>query len=259
MGVVRVNQDHTIRRSRAYFSQFSTSQLHLRNPFVVAFFSFSYPGFGHLLLNRYLSAFILILWELFINNMAHVNLGIFYTMLGDFEKAKEVLEERWLMIYVGIYMLGIWDSYRTAIDMNKQYILADREDAPLTPIKFGSWGINYLDKRNPWVAAAWSALVPGLGHLYIYKMIFGFFIFGYTVAILYFGHIPMGIKATMLGNFEKAKDVLSIQWLLYLPSIYLFIIYEAYASAVEYNKLFEKEMSRYLRQNYQNTKFKFPI
>lgn len=247
------------RRSRAHMSQLSLTYLHLRNPYVVAFFSFSYPGFGHLLQHRYLSAFILISWELFINNMANVNLGIYYSLIGDFDQAKEVLKMRWLMVYVGIYMLGIWDSYRTTIDMNKQYLLADREDAPVLPILLGPWGINYLDKRKPWIALAWSALVPGLGHLYINKMIVGFFIFGYTIAILYYGDIPLGIRYSLLGDFEKAKDVLDIQWMLYLPSIYLFILYDAYSSAVEYNKLCEKEMSKYLRKNYQSPNFKFPV
>jgi hypothetical protein len=247
------------RRKRAFLSQFTVKPLHLRNPFVVAFFSFSYPGFGHLLQNRHLSAYILIVWELFINNYANVNLGIYYSLIGDFEQAKEVLVERWLILYVGIYMLGIWDSFRTTIDMNKQYILADREDAPLNPLVFGVWDINYLDKFIPWVAAAWSALIPGLGHLYLHKMLTGFFIFGYTVAIMYYGHVPLGIKYTMVGNFEQAKEVLDKQWLLYLPSIYLFIIYDAYTSAVEQNKLFEKEMSKYLRLHYQHRSFKFPV
>jgi hypothetical protein len=254
-----LNKAPSPRRTRANITQLSITQIHLRNPFVVAFFSFSYPGFGHLLLHRYLAAFILIIWELYINNLANVNIGIYYTLIGDFDQAKEVIKERWLILYVGIYMLGIWDSYRTTIEMNKQYVLADREDAPICPIVMGSWGITYLDKRNPWVAAAWSALIPGLGHLYVQKIIFGFFIFGYTIAILYYGHIPMGIKYTMIGKFEKVKDVLDKQWLLYLPSIYLFIIYDAYTAAVEYNKLAEKEMSQYLRQNYQNEDFEFPI
>ncbi|KAA0548406.1 hypothetical protein FZW96_07475 [Bacillus sp. BGMRC 2118] len=248
------------RRLRAHISQLSTVQLHLKNPYIVAFFSFSYPGFGHLLQHRYLTATVLILWELFINNMAQINLGIFYSLLGDFDKAKEVLEERWLMLYVGIYFLGIWDSYRTTVDMNKQYILADREDVPLdSPLILGSSGINYLDKRNPVLALIWSALVPGLGHLYLHKVIIGFFIFGYTVAILYFGHIPKGVILSLLGDFQRAKEVMNIQWLMYLPSIYIFILYDAYTSAVEYNKLFEKEMTTFLRTYYQNTFFKFPV
>ncbi|MFD1738197.1 hypothetical protein ACFSCX_16845 [Bacillus salitolerans] len=254
-----MNHIQPSRRQRAHISQFTLTQLHLRNPFVVAFFSFAYPGFGHLLQHRYMAGFILIIWELFINQLAQVNLCIYYSMIGDFDTAKEVVNERWLMLYVGIYMLGIWDSYRTTVDINKQYILADREDAPLKPLLLGPWGMNFMDKRLPLVAAAWSALIPGLGHLYIHKVLTGFFIFGYTIAILYFGEIPLGIKYTLVGHFEKAKEITDIQWVLYLPSIYLFIIYDAYSSAVEYNKLFEKEMSKFLRQRYQDPLFEFPV
>lgn len=254
-----MNHISPFRRQRAYLSQLSTSQLHLRNPWVVAFFAFSYPGFGHLLLHRYTGAFILIIWEAFINNKAKINLGIMYSLLGDFEAAKAVLDKGWLILYVGIYMFGIWDSYRATVDLNKIYLLADREDAPIAPLNMGAWAINFLDKRKPWVALAWSVLIPGLGHLYIHKIIAGFFIFGYTIIIMYFGHIPQAIHFTMVGNFLQSKHVVNMQWLLYLPSIYLFIIYDAYTSAIEYNKLCEKELSRYLRQNYQNSNFKLPI
>ncbi len=247
------------RRQRAYLSQFTTAQLHLKNPWVVAFFSFSYPGFGHLLQHRFAAAFILILWESFINSMAKVNLGIFYTLLGDFDKAKEVLDERWLILYLGIYMFGIWDSYRSTVDLNKQYLLADREDAPILNIMMGAWDLNYLDKRKPWVALLWSVIFPGLGHLYLHKVMSGFFIFTYIVAIMYFGHIPQAIHFTMGGDFVQAKQVLNMQWTIYVPSIYLFILYDAYVSAIEYNKLFEKELSIYLRNHYQHKDFIFPL
>lgn len=254
-----MNQIFPYRRQRAFLSQLTTGQIHLKNPWVVAFFSFSYPGFGHLMNHRYAAAFILILWESFINQMANVNLGILYSLLGNFDKAKEVLDERWLMLYVSIYMFGIWDSYRTTVDLNKQYILADREDAPMLPLNMGAWDINYLDKRKPWVALVWSALFPGLGHLYLHHVISGFFIFLYTVGICYFGHILHAIHLSMLGNFAQAKEVLDMQWTLYFPSIYLFVVYDSYVSAVEHNKLFGKEMSLYLRNKYQNKNFKPPI
>lgn len=247
------------RRPRAVLTQFTTAQLHLKNPWVVAFFSFSYPGFGHLLQHRYAPAFVLILWETFINNMANVNLGILYSMLGEFEKAKDVLDERWLILYVGIYMFGIWDSYRTTVDLNKQYLLADREDAQVPNLRMGTWDINYLDKRKPWVALLWSVVIPGLGHLYLHKVISGFFIFCYIVAIMYFGHIPLAIHLTMIGKFAEAKAIIDMQWALYIPSIYLFILYDSYVAAIEYNKLFERELSKYLRLHYQHRAFKFPI
>ncbi|MCP8615395.1 hypothetical protein [Salirhabdus salicampi] len=254
-----MNQIPSSRRQRAHISQFTTGQLHLKNPFVVAFFSFSYPGFGHLLLHRYAVALILIVWEAFINSMAKINLGILYSLLGEFDKAIEVLDERWLMFYLGIYMFGIWDSYRSTVDGNKQYILAEREDAQILNMKMGNWDMNFLDKRKPWVALLWSAVIPGIGHLYLHKVITGFFIFGYTITIMYFGHVPQAIHYSMIGQFEQAKHVLNMQWTLFIPSIYFFILYDAYTSAVEYNKLFEKEMSKYLRTNYQSSKFRFPI
>ncbi|GAA3322419.1 hypothetical protein GCM10020331_042240 [Ectobacillus funiculus] len=56
----------------------------------------------------------------------------------------------------------------------------------------------------------------------------------------------------MVGEFAQAKQIINMQWAMYLPSIYVFIVYDSYVSAVEYNKLFEKkELSNYLRRNYQ--------
>ncbi|MCZ8521458.1 MULTISPECIES: hypothetical protein [Paenibacillus] len=248
----------TYRRYRALLSPFNTSQMHRKNPWIPAFFSFSFPGFGHLLQHRYAKAFTLISWEIFINSRAQINTGIMYSLQGQFGRAKEILNPNWLMIYVAIYMFGIWDSYRSAVEMNNLYTLADREDAPIQPIAMSTWDLNYLNKRVPWVASAWSLLAPGLGHLYLHKVLPGFFLFGWTIAIMYFSHIPMAMLHTAAGEFQRAKEVLNMQWTLYLPSIYCFVFYDSYVSAVEYNKLFEKEMSRHLRTNYQDTRFPMP-
>ncbi|OKO88223.1 hypothetical protein BRO54_3721 [Geobacillus proteiniphilus] len=247
------------RRKRAHLSQLTTTHFHLRHPLVVAFFSFSFPGFGNLMQQRYATAFMLILWELFINTKAHINTGILYSLLGDFEKAKAVLDERWLMFYVAIYMYSIWDSYRGSVDMNKLYLLADREDAPISSIRIGIWDINYLDKREPWLALVWSVLAPGLGHLYVHKVITGLFIFTFTILVSYFAHLPEAITYTLTGRFDCATKIIDMQWALYLPSIYSFIFYDAYVSAVEYNKLFEKELAHYLRRRFQPKRFAWPI
>ncbi|TVY09415.1 hypothetical protein [Paenibacillus cremeus] len=247
------------RRTRAYISAFTTTQIHLRNPWVVTFFAFSFPGFGNLLLHRYAKAFTLISWEVFINTHAKVNLGILYSMTGHFAKAKEVLDPRWLIIYVGIYMYSIWDGYRSTMDINKQFLLADHENAKLTPSVMSAWDINFLDKKAPFVALAWSLLVPGLGHLYIHHMITGFFLFGWTIAIMYFSHIPEAINLSMIGDFAGAKAAVDMQWLLYLPSILCFVFYDAYVSTVESNKLFELEQVQHLKQQYQSPQFQMPI
>lgn len=41
--------------------------------------------------------------------------------------------------------------------------------------------------------------------------------------------------------------------------IYCFIFYDAYLTAVEQNKLFEKEQSKFLRQNYQSPHVVMPL
>ncbi len=247
------------RRTRAFLSPFSLIQIHMRNPWVVAFFSFAYPGFGYLIQQRLAKAFILIVWEIFINNSAKINLGIMYTLLGHFDQAKEVLDERWLMLYVPIYFFAIWDSYRSTVDMNKLYLLADREDAKLLPMSIGTWDINYLDKRKPFLAFMWSVIGPGLGHLYVHKFITGIFIFAYSISLIILSHLPLGLHYSLLGEFDRAKAVLDMQWLLYLPSIFSFIFYDAYNSAVELNKLFSKEQSGFLRENFQNESFEMPF
>jgi hypothetical protein len=247
------------RRMRAHVSSLGITQIHLRNPWVVAFFAFSFPGFGYLMLERYLAAFTFIGWEVFINTKANVNLGIHYSLLGDFNKAKEVLDSRWLILYVSIYLFNIWDSYRATVDTNKQYVLADREDAPLPNMKLSDWDVNFLDKKKPWIALSWSILAPGVGHMYVRKVISGFFLFAATIVLMYYSHIPQGILYSSVGEFRRAADSLNLQWTLYLPSIFAFIYYDAYISAVEHNKLFEKEQSRFLRTHYQHPKFPMPL
>ncbi|MFD2075871.1 hypothetical protein [Geobacillus jurassicus] len=49
-----------------------------------------------------------------------------------------MLDERWLMFYVAIYMYGIWDSYRGSVDMNKLYLLGSIYGYVL------AWGANHL-------------------------------------------------------------------------------------------------------------------
>ena len=254
-----MNEHVTYRRKLALLSDLNTAQLHLRNPWIPVFFSFSFPGFGYLLQQRFLKGFILIGWEFFINSKAHINLGILYSLLGRFQETKEVLDERWLMLYCGIYMFTIWDSYRCAVDMNKQYLLAAHENAPICPFIITNLDVNFLDKREPRDALIWSIIVPGLGHLYVHKVITGIFIFGFTITIMYYSHLPQAIVYTLIGNIPHALKVINMQWTLYLPSVFGFIFYDAYASAIEYNALFEKEFSHYLRNNYQKIGFKFPI
>lgn len=209
------------RRQLAYVSVFGTTQLHLRNPYVIAWWSAAYPGLGHLLLSKYLRGFLLFIWEVLINLKAHLNLAILYSFTGKFELAKEVLDTRWLLFYCALYIFSIWDSYRTTVDINNNYILAARENAEIKPFKLSGMEFNYLDKREPWVSALWSLLMPGAGQLYIHRIISAAFILIWWIVILYFSRGLEAIHFTFTGNFEQAKAVVDPQWLLNFSSLYL--------------------------------------
>lgn len=253
------NNENSPRRTIAFLSLLGTSQLHLRNPYVIAFWSVAFPGMGHLLLSKYLRGFLLFIWEVIVNYKAHVNLLILYSFLGQFEKAKQVVDIQWLSFYIPAYLFAVWDSYRTTIDLNHAYILAAREDAEIEPFKIGTMEINYLDKRKPWVAAIWSLLVPGGGQLYIHRLINAFFILTWWIVICLNAEFLPSVHYTLLGDFQRAKLVLDMQWLLNIPSVYFFSMYDAYTNTVENNKLFDWEQSKFFNREYQNSSFIVPL
>ena len=247
--------NNTARRYKAHVSIFGTTQFHLRNPYVIAWWSVAFPGFGHLLLSKYLRGFVLLFWEFFVNINAKVNLAMIYSFQGNIQQAIQVLDTRWLLIYIPVYIFTIWDSYRTTVDMNKVYVLAEREDHKFNSFSIGALEINYLDKRSPIMAAFWSLAMPGLGQLYIHRIVTAFVIIAFSVATFYFSHALEAVSLLFLGEVEKATSVLKPQWLLMFPSIYGFVIYDAYVNTVENNKLYEKEQRKFLKNNYQSKSF----
>jgi len=253
-----------IRRYRAYVSTFGTTQLHLRNPYVIAFWSLAYPGLGHLLLSKYIRGFLLFTWEVFLNYKAHVNLAILYSFTGRIEMTKNVLDIAWVMFYAPTYLFIIYDSYRTTIDINLQYLLAAREDADIKMFNIDSFEINHLDKRVPWLAAAFSALMPGLGQIYIHRIPSAFFSMSWFITMAYFSKLLPAIHYTLMGQFGLvhsiyAKSPAAAHWLLNISCLYFFAIYESYVNTVENNKLFDWEQAKFLKKNYQYKYFNMPF
>lgn len=249
--------NNTARRFIAHVSIFGTTQLHLRSPSIIAWWSAAFPGFGHLLLSKNFRGFVLFIWEVIINLMANINLAIIYSFQGKFDMATNVLDTKWLLVYLPVYFFAMWDSHRTAVDMNKIYLLAERENHHFNIFSIGSMENNYLDKRNPFMAAFWSSLVPGLGQLYIHRIVTAFFFITWSVLFFYFSNFLESLTLIILGDFSQANTVLKEEFLLMLPSIYGFSIYDAYINTIENNKLFEKEQRKFLIDNYQSSDFKF--
>ncbi len=247
------------RRQRAYVSILGITQLHLRNPMIIALWSAIFPGFGHLLLSKFFCGMLLFIWEVFVNLQSNLNLSIYYTFTGDFVMAKAILDKEWLMLYVPTYLFAIWDSYRTAEDINQQFLLAAHEDAPVSPLALHTLGLNHLDKGSPWMGAVWSLLSPGVGQLITRRILPAFFLIGWWIVVVYQSKLLPGIHFTALGQFGLAKEILNKQWVLNVPSIFLFGVYDAYVHTVEGNKLFEWEQARFLRQKFQNGSFQMPF
>lgn len=247
--------DNTARRYIANVTTLSTTQIHLRNPYIIAWWSAAFPGFGHLLLSKNIRGIILLLWEIIINVSTNLNVAIMYMFQGNFEASIDVLDTRWILVYMPVYIFGIWDSYRSTVDLNKIYILAEQEEHRFNTFSIGTVEINYLDKRNPLMASICSLFVPGLGQLYVHRIFMAFFIISWSTFFLYFSHMLEAIILLFSVGLMQATAVLEPEWMLFLPSIYFFAIYDAYMKAVESNKLFESEQKNFLKENYQNPDF----
>lgn len=242
-----------VRRYNNYTSTLNLNYIHLRNPWVTAWWSAAFPGFGHIHLGIYVKGFILFFWEIIINYNTKINHAMVYSFTGRFDLATDVLNNRLLIIYIPVYIYCIWDSYRLTVDLNKHCILAEAEQAPIVLFNMNGYSLNKLDKRNPWIALIWSLFYPGLGSLYIHRIPSGFFEIVLTTVIIYFSNFLVAIQFTVMGDFAKGLEVLNPEWALFLPSIYCYSAYEAYVLAVEYNKLYKKEQVQFLRKYYNHS------
>lgn len=231
-------------------NSYSSSMLHYRNPWIVIWWSLALPGFGHFIVQSYLFGFILMSFEYLTNTMANLNLSIYYSMLGEFDKAREVLDGC-ILVYITVYIYAVWDSYQRCVSLNKTYQLAYRQKENIKPMHVSTFEINPLGKKKPLLSLIWAFLMPVTPFIYSQRLpavVFGFF---WWSIILYFSSLLDGVIYTFIGDFQQAKAVLDPQWLLYIPSILGFCMFNSYQYTVENNKLFELAQSRFFKENYQ--------
>lgn len=108
------------------------------------------------------------------------------------------------------------------------------------------FGLNALEQRSPLFAAFLSMMLGGLGQIYVAQMFKGFILLGWTIVINYYSQINHIFAKSMLGK-EIYLQKVDWQWLLFLPSIYGFCIWDSYVSTVEINKLLVEEQRYYFR------------
>ncbi|CAM3169534.1 hypothetical protein [Sporolactobacillus spathodeae] len=243
------------RRIKAYHSCLGIAQLYDRNPFVVAWWSAAFPGFGHMLLNMHLRGNLFFLFEILINVNAKLNLAMVYTFCGKFESAKNVIDTRWILLYIPFYFFCIWDSYRSAIDMNKLNDLAKDEKLTVQAMVIKNCDICFLDKRNPLIAAIYSLFMPGLGQIYTKRTIPAIALLIWTLVISYFSKDLEAVERLVSGDIIGATRIVDGEWLLFFPSLIFGASYDALASTVEQNHIFTLEQKQYLWNEWQPAHF----
>jgi len=244
------------RRPLATISMFGITYLQRQNPYLIAWWSAVYPGFGHYMLNQYFRATLLTLSEVTTNTVSHINQAIVFSFCGQFEMAKAVLKKEWLLGYCAIYFFAIWDSYRSTLVHNKLCELAEFENEQLPCIILHPNEIQYLEQRKPWLAALYSFFFPCLGIFYNQRWALAFYGIGWWWVYLLLSHAHVSLMNLLLGNIEASISVLDPQWLLFMPSVMGGAIYYSFMTVIAHNRLYRLEQRQHLLKRYRNSKLR---
>jgi TM2 domain-containing membrane protein YozV len=248
-----VKRPHPYRRPRSTLSIFGVSYLYKRNPYVVAWWSAAFPGFGHIMLNQYVRGVLLTLSEVIINTLANINSGMVYSFCGNFDMARSLIHPRWAIGYLLIYLFSIWDSYRSTLTQNKLCHLAEHENVRMTGFLLHPLGIQYVEQKKPYAAAICSFVFPGLGQLYNHRFALAFYAIFWWWFYISFSHVHESLVELLHGHLQQSNTILQPHWLMFMPSVLGGATYHAYATAVEHNQLFLVEQRQHLTDYYKNS------
>jgi hypothetical protein len=254
-------EENKTRRQRYHLGMVCINMVNYSNPMVIAFWSFMLPGFGYSMLGQFVIGWILFIWEVGINVLSNLNTAIMYTLTGRFEEASRVLsqEGQWkVLIYGAVYIFSIAMSYAIAVEVNHLTYLAHIENSPIHVFSINSFQYNFLTKRDPWTAATWSLLMPGLGSLYNRRIVSTTYLWIWWIIVVYNSNVIPSIYYSAIFDFNQATSALNPEWFLFIPSIYGFSMHLAYTETVENNKIFEKEQANFIGRNFQQDK-NFPL
>ena len=134
MGSQQPRSPSRVRRPMVSLASTNVNLIHRHSPWVMAWWSTAFPGFGQLILGQHFKGFLLILWEVIVNVNSRLNVAIMLSLQGEFDQAKAVLDHRWFYLYTPVFIYGIWDSYRTTVSINNFSLMALHENAPIKPL-----------------------------------------------------------------------------------------------------------------------------
>lgn len=239
------------RRTKMKMGNWNTAFLHKTEPWVAAWWSAAFPGFGHMLLGMQLKGAVFLIGEIFLNFFGNINIALVYTFTFQWDQAREVINYDFAFFYTSIWVFSILNSYQLAVIMNKNTYLESKQK--IRRFEFDivrGYDINFLEKRTPWVALFWSCVFTGLGNIYCQRILLGFLLLGWTLATAINTHLPLMTLYTFTGQFDQIANVVNYEWLLFFPSTYFFGIYCSYSSVVYQNQLFKEEQMYYFAKKY---------
>ncbi len=240
----------TSRSALSRLSTWGTTSLLKRNPYMVAWWSAAFPGFGHYMLNQYWRGLLLTLSEVIINSLAHVNEAMVNSFCGHFGRATSVLRPDWAVGYIAVYLFAIWDSYRQCLVQNKLALLGEAFEPPIRRVLLTPLEVQYIERKHPAAGLYYSFLFPGLGQLYNHRFGLAFYGIFWWWIYTHLSHFYPAVLELLTGELRDSTAMLVPQWLLFMPSVVGGSMYHAYMTTIEMNELFRKEQRQYLNERY---------
>jgi hypothetical protein len=244
------------RRHLSKISMFGITHLKFHNPYMIAWWSAVFPGFGHYMLNQYIRATLLTLSEVIINTLAHINEAMVYSFCGKFELATSILEPNWSFGYLVIYLFTIGDSFRIALYQNKLTLLTKIENHKIPSLKISTSEIQYLEVKSPIIGALYSFFFPGLGQLYNHRIGLAFYAMFWWWIYIWLSKAHEASLALLLGLLSQSNALLHPHWFLFMPSVMGGSIYQAFITTKDHNQLFRIEQRQYLTEKYRKVRLR---
>jgi len=233
-----------------------TNVIYYRNPVLVAWWSAAFPGFGHILLGQYIKGGLLFIWEIFVNIHSHLNLGLIYTLQGDFERTKAVLDPLWILMYIPLFLFTIWDSYHEAVNLNRYIPLINPTKGKIKQKRINAIGRNFLTEKNPFMALFWSMFFPGTGQFYLHRLFESVLLSFWFIVISHYSRFHQGLLYLIMGDIDRSNQSFQADWFMFLPSLFCFSAFNAFTDAVESTFLYRNTELAELELDYQNPHFK---
>ncbi|MFT8871220.1 MAG: hypothetical protein ABF868_02900 [Sporolactobacillus sp.] len=235
------------RSKQTNLSSLGVVQLTAHNPYVIAWWSAAFPGFGHMLLNMHLKGNLFFIFEIIINVHARLNEAMVASFEGHFELVRQELDPRWTMLYIPFYLFCIFDSYHSAININARCYIDRHQTLPQATFHINGFEVCSLERRSPLIASVASLFMPGLGQIYVCRHVPATALLIWTVIITYYSNDLTALQQLFDGHVDKARELINMEWLMFAPSLAFGTSYDALISAVAQNKLFIQQQDDLFR------------